>query len=421
MGLNASTSTATGVASSSPSSSSPSSPSPSSSRPSSSGTSSHAPHSTSPQARVGAHAAPGPNAAELYLRRLLLVIVAATAITAVLGGLGRVGLFVSTTASLAPRHGPAFVLGVFVTVIALERAVALGKALAYVAPILAAAGALGTLAGTPHAAYASLLASVALVGTNVAIVRRQSVSFTWLMWLGSLVLALGNAAWLAGRPIFEVVPTWMGFFVTTIVAERIELSRLAPTPRWASRLVVALGALFAVSTFGWILPIPENARLLGACLGAIGLWQLRFDLARRTIRRPGLPGFAALGVLLGAGWLIVAAAILLEGGTLPPAGLRYDAILHAVFVGYVLSMVFAHAPIILPAVARIAIPFHPVLFVPLAVLHLSLAARVIGDLTLLPTARSHGSLGNALALALFAISVIASRLRAPRARVEEAG
>ncbi|MCA9616055.1 MAG: hypothetical protein KC586_25040, partial [Myxococcales bacterium] len=351
----------------------------------------------------------------LYLRRLLLVMVAATAITAVLGGLGRVGLFVSITASLAPRHGPAFVLGVFVTVIALERAVALGKALAYVAPILAAAGALGTLAGTPHAAYASLLASVALVGTNVAIVRRQSVSFTWLMLLGSLVLALGNAAWLAGRPIFEIVPTWMGFFVTTIVAERIELSRLAPTPRWASRLVVVLGALFALSTFGWLVPFPENARLLGASLGALGLWQLRFDLARRTLRRPGLPRFAALGVLLGAGWLIVAAAILLEGGTLPPAGLRYDAILHAVFVGYVLSMVFAHAPIILPAVARIAIPFHPVLFVPLAVLHLSLAARVVGDLALLPAARSHGSLGNALALALYAASLLAAR-RSQRTR-----
>ncbi|MCU0674572.1 MAG: hypothetical protein MUE69_17495, partial [Myxococcota bacterium] len=167
MGLNASTSTATAVASSSTSSPT--------------AAPSQAPHATSPHPRIGAHAAPGPNASELYLRRLLLVIVAATAITAVLGGLGRVGLFVSSTASLAPRHGPAFVLGVFVTVIALERAVALGRALAYVAPILAAAGALGTLAGTPHAAYASLLASVALVGTNVAIVRRQSVSFTWLM------------------------------------------------------------------------------------------------------------------------------------------------------------------------------------------------------------------------------------------------
>ena len=77
---------------------------------------------------------------------------------------------------------------------------------------------------------------------------------------------------------------------------------------------------------------------------AIGAWELRFDLARRTVARPGLPRFAALGVLAGAAWLVVAGVLLVRHG-LPPAGPMYDAVLHAVFVGFVLSMVFAHAPI----------------------------------------------------------------------------
>ena len=35
-------------------------------------------------------------------------------------------------------------------------------------------------------------------------------------------------------------------------------------------------------------------------------------------------------------------------------------------LGFVFSMVFGHAPIVLPAVARLRLPYHPVLYLPLA-------------------------------------------------------
>ena len=140
-------------------------------------------------------------------------------------------------------------------------------------------------------------------------------------------------------------------------------------------------------------------------LALIGLWQLRFDLARRTVRLPGLPRFAALGVLLGAAWLAVCGA-LVATREVPAAGPVYDAALHAVLVGYVLSMVFAHAPIILPAVARVRVPFHAVLYLPLATLHLGLALRVIGDLAGSAVLRSTGAGANAAALVLYALSVL---------------
>ncbi|MBZ0237264.1 MAG: hypothetical protein K8M05_33375, partial [Deltaproteobacteria bacterium] len=117
--------------------------------------------------------------------------------------------------------------------------------------------------------------------------------------------------------------------------------------------------------------------------------------------------------LLGSSWLVVTGVLLATRG-LPPAGPLYDAALHGVFVGYVLSMIFAHAPIILPAVARVAIPFHPALWGALLVLHASLVARVAGDLALDATLRRAGSIGNAVALALFVLAVARARATASR-------
>jgi hypothetical protein len=90
--------------------------------------------------------------------------------------------------------------------------------------------------------------------------------------------------------------------------------------------------------------------------------------------------------------------------------------LHAVLVGFVLSMVFAHAPIILPAVARIDVPYHPVLYLPLAVLHVSLVIRVLGDLIASASARQLGALGNAAAIATFLMAVVCARRRSPSSR-----
>jgi hypothetical protein len=54
--------------------------------------------------------------------------------------------------------------------------------------------------------------------------------------------------------------------------------------------------------------------------------------------------------------------------------------MHAVFLGFTMSMIFVHAPVILPAVLRRPLPYHPALYAPLALLHVSLLARVaLGD------------------------------------------
>jgi hypothetical protein len=93
-----------------------------------------------------------------------------------------------------------------------------------------------------------------------------------------------------------------------------------------------------------------------------------------------------------------------------------DAALHAVFVGFVLAMVFGHAPIIFPAVVRVALPYHRGFYLPLLFLHLSLLLRVGGGLAGEVAWRALGAAGNALALALFILTMVFTALSGRKRR-----
>ena len=121
-------------------------------------------------------------------------------------------------------------------------------------------------------------------------------------------------------------------------------------------------------------------------------WLFVFDLARVTIRQDRLPRYVAACLLAGYFWLGL-------GGALIALSVAYDAALHAFFVGFVFSMVFGHAPVILPAVLRVRFPYHPVLYLPLAVLHLSLAMRVF-------VSAQFGAWGNAAAIVIFILVAV---------------
>lgn len=343
-------------------------------------------------------------------RRALLVVIAAAMIAAVFAGLARLGFAIPLAVRLAPAHGALMVLGVFLGVIALERAVALGQAWAYLAPALAAIGAATALAGFDTSTWLFAAAALALVAVNAAVVQRQAATHTWLMLLGAGVLAASAIAWANGASTPDAVPSWMAFFVLTIVAERLELSRLVRTPRWATVAVVALSLALAATALAALASVETATRAFGVALAGLGACVVAFDAARRTVRQRGLPRFAAIGVLAGAAWLVVAGVDLARSGLIP-AGPRYDAALHAVFIGFVLGMVFAHAPIILPAVARIRVAFRPALYAPLALLHATLVLRLAGDALGRAPLRQAGGLGNALSLAVFALAIAGSRVR----------
>ena len=84
----------------------------------------------------------------------------------------------------------------------------------------------------------------------------------------------------------------------------------------------------------------------------------------------------------------------------------YDAELHAVFLGFVMAMIFGHAPIIFPAVLGRSLPFRRRFYVHLVLLHASLVIRVAGDLAGSTYASQCGGLFNTVAVVLFLANTV---------------
>ena len=320
----------------------------------------------------------------------------------VLAGLARLGWDVPAPAALAAGvHGPLMIAAFFGTVISLERAVAIGHGWAYSAPLAAGTGGLALLAGAPLLAGQVLgtLAAVGLIAASGVAIHRQLASFTVVLLLSAVCWLVGNLAWLASGDITLAVPWWLLFLVITIAGERLELTRFLPTPPIAQKLFIAIvGLLLLAAALG-------TDRLFAAGLLALALWLLRYDIARRNIATQGLTRFIAACLLSGYVWLAVAGLLGLAGAFAPGHGWR-DAALHAISLGFVFAMVFGHAPIIFPAVTRIKIPYHPALYLPLALLHLTLAARVLGGLTDHFALRQYAALTNGLVLLVFIATMV---------------
>lgn len=314
------------------------------------------------------------------------------------GGLIRLGWALPVPAASVPAfHGPLMVTGFLGTLIGLERAVAIKRRWAYGAPLFAGAGAVSLLAGFPvqvgHALTAA--ASLVLVAIFVRLAREQPSLHLSLMGMAAGLWFAGTVLWYTGLPLGRVVPWWAGFLILTIAGERLELSRLLRLSTWSrNAFVLALVVFFAGLVFG-------RVRLAGVGMAALAFWLLNHDIAWRSLDRPGRPRFMAVCLLSGHLWLAVGGVLWVFYADAFGAGPHYDAMLHAIFLGFVFSMIFAHAPIILPAVLGVALPFRPAFYVHWALLHLSLLLRIGGDLALWLPGQRWGGLGNALAIFLF--------------------
>ncbi|HSQ04151.1 MAG TPA: hypothetical protein VLN59_08950 [Burkholderiales bacterium] len=328
------------------------------------------------------------------------------------GGLARLG-WPLPAGALAAAHGPLMVSGFFGTVISLERAVALGRRWAYVAPLASGLGTVAIVFATPTAMAPalSLGASVVLLAASLCVYRRQRELFTLTLALGAASWLVGNLLWLDESPIFVVVPWWLAFFVLTIAGERLELSRLLP-PSTTARRVFAV--VIATLLGGIALSLMWRAAgtvLLGLALGGLALWLMRQDIARRTVKGRGLTRFIAVCLLSGYVWLAVGGISMVASGGLGVGGAAYDAGVHAVLLGFVFSMVFGHAPIILPAVLRVAVPYRPYFYAPLGLLHGSLLIRLVGDFVLVPEWRAWGGALNGLAVVAFVLGTLVAAIR----------
>ncbi|MEU9393223.1 hypothetical protein AB0D86_24910 [Streptomyces sp. NPDC048324] len=331
--------------------------------------------------------------------------------------LGLLGLPAPVTTDRLPQvHGMLMVLGFAGTLVALERSVALGRPWAHLAPGCLGAG--GLLLLTPVDLLIPRLLLVAgcaaLVALYVRLWRRQP-SAALIAQAAGAVSGLGAALlWLGGIDVPRMLPWLVAFLVLTIAGERLELARVAVlAPSAEPTFLGCVGAVIAgvVATLLW--PATGTV-LLGAALLALVAWLVAHDVARRLLRSTGLPRFTAACLLAGYAWLGLAGALWLFNGPVDE-GTRYDAVVHAVFLGFVMSMIMAHAPVILPAVLRRPLPYRPALAVAAWLLHLSLALRVlVGDLRDVRGAWQLGGVLDIVAVLLFLVSAVTASVTASR-------
>jgi hypothetical protein len=328
-------------------------------------------------------------------------------------GLLRLGWALPSFPNLSVAHGPLMVSGFLGMLIPLERAVAIRQKWMLAVPVLSALGWIGLLVIPFLGGLLLTLGSLGTLGILSVMVRREPQVHTITMACGALAWMVGNILWLFGLPIFQIVYLWIAFLVLTIGGERLELSRVlrpATGQLWVfsiSAAALSAGAILAVFELTW------GARLSGLSMLALSLWFLKNDLATRNIRHPNpLTRYIAVCLFSGFIWLGISGALQLYFGALY-AGPFYDAVLHAVFVGFVISMIFGHAPIIFPAILGVPINFYNAFYGHFILLHLSLLLRILGDLTGQMEIRRLGGLFNESAILLFlgmtVFSIVKSR------------
>ncbi|HET7026756.1 MAG TPA: hypothetical protein VFI28_03595 [Candidatus Limnocylindrales bacterium] len=350
---------------------------------------------------------PGAHASGTVGRGPRVILLAAGGIALLLGLTGALVLLglpmPPASIGLAAGHGMLMGLGFLGTLVALERAVALGRAWGYMAPLGSALGSVALALGGPGPFAFGLftIAGATFVAIYIAFAAIER-SLHLAVETAGAVGWVGAALLLAtGRSVGDVVPLLAAFLVLTIVGERLELSRVVLPPRAARIAFIAVAVLFGLGVTCSVWSPGLGVRLAGVGLVGLALWLGRFDLARRTIRARGVTRFIAAALLPGYAWLGVAGAAWALGA-LGSGGSGYDASIHALFLGFVMSMVFGHAPVILPGVLGIALPYRPRFYGHLVLLHAGLVVRIIGgDLLGIAGAWQLGGVMNVVALLLF--------------------
>ena len=327
---------------------------------------------------------------------------------------------------LADLHGGLMVYGFLGAAIGLERAVAYrsggsGKpAWGFLAPALGLLGSLlcllSLLASSCGAAPAWVkveliggipwtLSMLVLTAMYLAIWRRQPSAEVLIQVLGSLVGLVGAAGWVAGLDAAVLAPTWLFFLVLTIVGERVELARAVFSDVRLESGILGLSLLAVL-----MLPVQAMAPsvgypLLGLSLGLLLLVMASHDVAKGTFRHGGLPGFMGTCMLSAYAWGLLAALIWMAA-PLDSSTYWGDMALHALAVGFIMTMVIAHVCMIVPSVIRRPLPFHPLLWGAWAFMQVGLLIRLLGAIRLYTPLWKVGNLLNVLGILSMMLTVV---------------
>ena len=143
------------------------------------------------------------------------------------------------------------------------------------------------------------VASIVYLAMYLTFLEMDRGLHTWVQAAGAVGWTLAAMLLQTGRPVTDAVPALAAFLILTVAGERLELARMAMlTPARRSSFLVAAGLFGAgVVAATWL---PDAGRRLGGIgLLALAAWLARYDIARRTVRIPGVTRFIALCLLAG--------------------------------------------------------------------------------------------------------------------------
>lgn len=321
-------------------------------------------------------------------RVIFLILGGVSLLAGLNAGLLKLGSWAPVAGQDESVHGLVMTAGFLGALISLERAQALAHNApqhnwAFLAPALLGSGGILLGVGGTQSMWGMIgqllmiQGALAFTLVYIALWRRAPLPLLATQILSAVPLLA--ATLLALR--FEVsalIPLLCAFLIITIASERAELAQLQMGPRAVTTLTALSLALVLAASASLLWP-DAGARLFGAVQLLVALWLIKDDVPRRLIRSTGLHRFTAVALLAGYVWLIVGAVVwIATGGHVGTP--YYDVVIHTVFIGFAMSMIMAHAPTIFPAVMGIPVPYRPIMYVPLALLHIGLAIRIFGEL-----------------------------------------
>ena len=275
---------------------------------------------------------------------------------------------------------------------------------AFAAPLASGLSAPALLAGQSDVGAGLLIGAGAVsIVANAIVVRRAPTD-------QAVLLLAAAVAWLSGSLLFAArtggeatFALWLAFLIVTVAAERIPMTVPHPHGTAVQRgLRLTLVVLLLAAAVSAIAPA-AGGTLYGLAVLALAIWFARFDGARHAGHEDKLQRYVVAALLSSFAWLAI-------GGVAWAATalgwiFARDAALHALGLGFIVSMMMGHAPAILRSVAHVELRFGRFFYVPLAALQLSLVVR-IGFGALDPDWRALGAALNAATLALFVGTVI---------------
>jgi hypothetical protein len=240
------------------------------------------------------------------------------------------------------------------------------------------------------------VASVGLVGIMYLQTLRHNQSYQYILSVGAVCWMLGNFMFMKSGFIPMATSWGMGFLLFTVVGERLELSKFLPTPNTAKKGLILLLALFFLGM--WMPFHGKGNWLMGGAAIFISFWLLQFDMARIPSKKNRQFRYCGIVLQVGYLWLALFGIVLCFMET---HSLFYDLYLHTFFLGFTFSMIWAHAPIILPIVLNIKIKlYHPVLWMGWLIFQLPLVGRIGSSLLGLAEWRSFFGIYNGCSILL---------------------